>query len=197
MAEATRDRIVRVALQLFRDKGYQSTSIADIRATAEVNSGSLYHAFPSKQDLLLAVLDTYLAGIDRMLLEPAWRGTIEPIAKIFALLARYRQHLVDTDFLYGCPIGNLALEIHEPDPPVRERLAANFSAWTAAVERCLAEATLQPRVDRRAVAALVLAVMEGAVMLARTHRDIAHFDRAVGELRRYVATLTRTPRKRT
>lgn len=197
MAEATRDRIIRVALALFRDKGYQSTSIADILATAEANSGSLYHAFPSKQDLLVAVLDTYLAGIDRMLLEPAWRGTTEPIAKIFALLARYRQHLVDTDFLYGCPIGNLALELHEPDPPVRERLAANFSAWTAAVERCLAEAALQPRVDRKAVAALVLAVMEGAVMLARTHRDIAHFDRAVGELRRYVATLTRTPRKRT
>ena len=38
-----------------------------------------------------------------------------------------------TDCTYGCPIGSLALELHEPDPPVREALAANFDAWTSAI----------------------------------------------------------------
>ena len=61
-------------MQLFCKKGYGSTSVADMLQAARVNSGSLYHFFPGKQDLLLAVLDAYHEGIGPMLLEPAWRG---------------------------------------------------------------------------------------------------------------------------
>ena len=64
---------------------------------ARVNSGSLYHFFPGKQDLLLAVLDMYHGGLRTMLLEPSWRGVTDPIERIFALLARYRRSLADTD----------------------------------------------------------------------------------------------------
>ena len=184
---ATRDRLVHAALQLFQEKGYGSTSIADILKKAGANSGSLYHFFPTKQDLLTAVLDTYLRGIRPMLLDPSWEGVDDPLERIFALLARYRQMLVDTECFYGCPIGNLALELHEPDPAVRERLAANFSAWTGAIEECLAAAAerLLPDVDRKALAQFVLTTMEGGVMQARTHRSLEAFDASVGQLRNY------------
>ena len=86
-AIATRDRLVYAAMQLFWEKGYGSTSIADILKSAEANAGSLYYAFPTKQDLLVAVLDAYLAGIDQWLLEPAWAGVDDPIERVFALLA--------------------------------------------------------------------------------------------------------------
>ena len=129
----TRDRLIVTAMQLFWEKGYGSTSVADVLHAAGVNSGSLYHFFPGKQDLLLAVLDTYLHGIGEMLLAPAWKGVTDPIDKVFALLARYRQSIVETDCVYGCPIGSLALEIHEPDPAVRSALAANFDAWVDAI----------------------------------------------------------------
>ena len=129
-------------MQLFWEKGYGSTSVADVLQAAGVNSGSLYHFFPGKQDLLLAVLEAYRGGIGEMLLAPAWKGVADPIEKIFALLARYRQSVVQTDCVYGCPIGSLALEIHEPDPPVRKALAENFNAWVDAVEQCLLEADL-------------------------------------------------------
>jgi TetR/AcrR family transcriptional regulator, transcriptional repressor for nem operon len=184
---ATRDRLVHAALQLFQEKGYGSTSIADILKKAGANSGSLYHFFPAKQDLLTAVLDTYLQGIRPMLLDPAWKDVDDPLERIFVLLARYRQMLVDTECFYGCPIGNLALELHEPDPAVRERLAANFSAWTGAIEECLAAAAerLPPDVDRKALAQFVLTTMEGGVMQARTHRSLEAFDASVGQLRNY------------
>ena len=55
----TRGRIVDSAMRLFWEKGYGSTSIADILAAAGVNSGSLYPFFPGKQDLLVAVLEAY------------------------------------------------------------------------------------------------------------------------------------------
>ena len=180
-------------MRLFWEKGYGSTSVADLLQEAKVNSGSLYHFFPGKQDLLLAVLDTYRQGIDEMLLAPAWHGVADPIAKVFALLALYRRSIVATDCGYGCPIGSLALEIHEPDPSVRNAMAENFNAWVAAIERCLTDAgdRLAKRVDRRGLAEFVLTTMEGGVMQARTHRDVRYFDRAVRQLRAYVDLLER------
>ena len=187
----TRSRIIVAAMELFWEKGFNSTSVADILSRSQVNSGSLYHFFPGKQDVLIAVLEAYRDGIGEMLLAPAWDGVEDPIEKIFALLDRYRRHLVETDCAYGCPIGSLALELHEPDPSVRALLAANFANWTAAIEARLAEAAdrLPPDLDRKALAEFVLTAMEGAVMQARTHRDVAYFDRMVATLRRHFEML--------
>jgi TetR/AcrR family transcriptional repressor of nem operon len=190
-APDTRTRLVLSAMHLFWAKGYGSTSIADVLQRAGVNSGSLYHFFPGKQDLLIAVLDMYHGGIRQMLLEPAWKDVADPIQKIFALLAHYRKSLLDTECQYGCPIGSLALELHEPDLAVRERLANNFQAWADAIHECLREAAarLPATADLRALAHFVLTTMEGGVMQARTFRSISYFDAAVQQLRRYFSYL--------
>lgn len=192
-AESTRDRLIYAALRLFAEKGYASTSVADVRQAADVHSGSLYHFFPGKQDLLLAVLDAYRHGIDPMLLQPAWKDVNDPIEKIFALLASYRRALVQTDCQYGCPIGSLALELHEPDPAVRELLALNFAGWVRAVRGCLdaARDRLPANLDANGLAEFVLTTMEGAVMQARTHRSIRYFDSSVRQLRAYFDLLLR------
>ncbi len=183
----TRWRILEAAMHLFWEKGFGSTSVADILGRAGVNSGSLYHFFPGKQELLIAVLDTYIGGIRQMLLEPNWRGVDDPIEKIWKLMDGYRDALVQTECTYGCPIGSLALELHEPDPAVRERLAKNFSNWTDAIEECLdAAGDRVPRgANKRALAEFVLTTMEGGVMLARSYRDIGYFDRAIGQLKEH------------
>ena len=176
-------------MELFWRKGYGSTSIVDILETAQVNSGSLYYFFKGKQELLVAVLEAYRDGIGPMLLEPSWGGVDDPVEKVFALLGAYRRLLVETDCFYGCPIGSLALELHEPDPEVRQLIAANFANWTEAVKECLDQGRLGERTDTRALAELVLTVMEGAVMQTRTYRDIGHYDRAVEQLRNYLDCL--------
>ena len=179
------------AMRLFGEKGYHSTSVADILSASKVNAGSLYHVFPGKQDVLLAVLDMYLAGIRPMLLAPAWNGVSDPIERVFALLESYRIRLTSTACTYGCPIGSIALELHEPDPAVRDRLTANFDAWVSAVEECLVEAgkRLPRAVDRRALAVMALTTMEGGVMLTRTARSIDVFDDAIGQYRKYLDLL--------
>src|SRR6476660_4060972 len=153
-------------MELFWLKGYGSTSIADILSRSQVNSGSLYYFFPGKQDVLLAVLEAYRDGIRPMLLGPAWTGVDDPIDRIFALLARYRAALIETDCTYGCPIGSLALELHEPAEPVRELMAANFRRWVDEVEACFAAAgdRFPVGTDLRSLAELALNVMEGGVM---------------------------------
>ena len=188
---SAREKIIQAAMELFWLKGYNSTSVADLLSRTQLNSGSLYHVFPSKQDVLIGVLEAYRDGIDAMLLEPAWGAVEDPIEKIFALLNLYRTMIVESDCTYGCPIGSLALELHEPDPRVRELIAANFENWTQAIEQCLEAAgpRLPRKTDKRALAQFVLTAMEGGVMQARTHRDVAYFDRAVGQLREHFKLL--------
>jgi len=183
--------LVRTAMRLFAGKGYHSTSVADILQEAKVHSGSLYHYFETKQALLIAVLENYRDGIETMLIAPAWVGVTDPIERIFALLGRYRELLAATECQYGCPIGNLALEIHEPDPAVRRLLAANFDQWVLIVKRCLDAAPLRlpPKTSTQTLATFVLTTMEGGVMLSRTHRNLKPFDQAVAALRDYLSRL--------
>lgn len=194
MAEDTRTRLLVTAMTLFSEKGYDATSIADILRGAGANSGSLYHFFPTKQDLLIEVLKMYRDGIFPMLLMPAWEGVSDPIEKVFALLAQYRRALASTDCFYGCPIGNLALEIHEPDPPVRELIAVNFDGWVGAIAQCYrdAGARLPDDLDRHGLAVFTLTTMEGGVMQSRTHRNLKAFDTSVAMLRDYVTRLEKT-----
>ena len=74
---------------------------------------------------------------------------------------------------------------------VRELLAENFSAWTRAIESCLEAAgeKLPRGTDKRALAEFILTMMEGGVMQARTHRDIAYFDRGIEMLREHFKLL--------
>ncbi len=198
MSLDTRERILQSAMELFATKGYASTSIDEVLRKSAAKPGSLYHFFPGKEDLLLAVLDAYREGIDEMLLQPAWIGYDDPIERVFALLARYRMLIVATDCEYGCPIGSLALEMHKARKPVRERISANFAAWTDAVHRCYLDAAdrFEAGTNLRELAEFTLTTMEGGVMQSRTFRDVSYFDRSVKHLRQYVHALMKAPARR-
>ena len=95
--------------------------------------------------------------------------------------------MISTGYRYGCPLGRLALEIDPSHRRVREKLAANFTAWCAAIERCLADAAdrLPPDLNRTEVSQFVLTVMEGAVMQSRVAASVGPFDASIAQLRTY------------
>jgi len=182
-----RELLLDAARYLFWEKGYTATGVAELLQRAQVNSGSFYHAFSSKEALLLGVLDGYVDGLEPAVLRPAFSRRRDPIERIFAILEGYREKLVATGCQYGCPIGKLALEIEAENLPVHSRIAANFAAWTAAVRGCLEAARdrLPPGCDLDALAAFVLTVMEGGVMQARSYRSMEPFDQSAAQLRSY------------
>ncbi|MBS1713269.1 MAG: TetR/AcrR family transcriptional regulator [Armatimonadetes bacterium] len=181
----TRERLVESARDLFLVQGYNATGIAQILKSAQVHSGSLYHYFPTKEDLLVAVLEWYRDNIYEGLLKPVYERIDDPIERIFGVLDGYRQLVTMLEFQYGCPIGNLALELSNSHPHARSLMRENFENWLAAVEENLAAASdrLPEGTDLRALALFTLTVMEGAVMLAKTYRTIEPFDTAVAQLR--------------
>jgi AcrR family transcriptional regulator len=165
--------------------------VAELLQRAHVNSGSFYHVFPSKEALLLAVLEDYLGGLEPAVLRPAFARHRDPIERIFAILQGYREKLLATGCQYGCPIGRLALEIEAENLPAHNRIAANFAAWTTAVRACLEAVRdrLPLHCDLDALATFVLTVMEGGVMQARSYRRMEPFDQSIAQLRSYFQCL--------
>lgn len=191
MPLSTRARLLESARYLFWERGFAGTSMADLLAHAEANSGSFYHFFESKEALLRAVLETYLQGLRPVIVEPAFRQTNNPLERIFAILAGYRERILQTDSKYGCPLGRLALEIDPENRPAHRLIADNFQGWIGAIRECLDQMKerLPPNTDSDALSTYVLAVMEGGVMLSRSYGSVEPFDRAVKQLREHFRLL--------
>jgi len=73
----TQKTILDSALELFSQNGYDATSVAEICSKAEVSKGAFYHHFPSKQDLFLVLLSTWLEGVDSL-----FQGAVESTTDI-------------------------------------------------------------------------------------------------------------------
>ena len=190
-APSTRDRLIASARYLFWERGFGGTSMAELLAHADVNSGSFYHFFESKEALLKAVLEEYLRALRPAVVEPAFATTGKPVERIFAILAGYRERILQTDCKYGCPLGRLALEIDPENRPAHKLIAQNFQSWIGVVRECLEQ--IRPRLpkstDADALSTYVLAVMEGGVMLSRSYGSVEPFDRAVRQLREHFRLL--------
>jgi AcrR family transcriptional regulator len=187
----TRERLIESARHLFWERGFAGTSMADLLTHAEVNSGSFYHFFESKEALLRAVLETYLNMLRPMVIDPAFSKTEEPVERIFAILAGYRERILQTHCQYVCPLGRLALEIDPENQPAHRLIAENFRGWIGYVRECVSMMVnrLPAGTDPESLATLVLAVMEGGVMLSRSYRSVEPFDRAVAQLREHFRVL--------
>jgi TetR/AcrR family transcriptional regulator, transcriptional repressor for nem operon len=194
----TRDRLIDSARFLFWERGFAGTSMAELLAHAQVNSGSFYHFFDSKEALLRAVLEQYIELLRPMVVDPAFVSTRQPLERIFAILAGYRQRILATESRYGCPIGRLALEIDPENAPAHSLIARNFLGWIEAVRECLVE--MQPSMpagtDIDALATFVLVTMEGGVMLSRSYRSVEPFDRAISQLREHFRLLLKPRHKK-
>lgn len=181
----TKDRILEAARDLFWRQGYTATGVAQILKAANAKSGSLYYFFPTKEDLLLAVLEKYKELLWPIVIQPVFDRVSDPIERVFGILDGYRRMLIMTECSGGCPIGNLALELADTHPAARKLCAENFEGWRKAVQKCLDEAAdrFPPDVDRPALSAYVLTVMEGGLMQSKTYRTLEPFESAVGQLR--------------
>jgi TetR/AcrR family transcriptional regulator, transcriptional repressor for nem operon len=194
----TRDRIVRTAFQLFHEQGYNATGVATIVREADINPGSLYHFFASKDALLLGVLEFALGYLGEAVMNPVEAQTSDPIERVFTLLQQYRHRMERERCRLGCPIGNLALEVSDGNADARRLLHSNFENWASRVEGWLKDAgdRLPADVDRRQLARFVLTVMEGGLMQSRAAGHLGPFDDSVAVLRDYFRRLD-TPSSRT
>jgi len=163
---------------------------------AKTTSGSFYHFFPTKEDLVLAVVDHIGESLDTGVFGTHLAAAADPLERVFAVIDSVRRHLVDNDFALGSPLGTLAAELSASHPQVRERLAGLFAGWTDRMQILLEEVgnRLPADLDRRALAEFIFSAVEGAALQARASRSLAPFDATVVGLRRHFELLTGSAR---
>jgi AcrR family transcriptional regulator len=176
--DVTRKKLLTAAFEEIYRRGFQGASLDTILAKAGVTKGALYHHFPDKASLGLAVVDEVVKGL---LLE-RWLGLLEqPTGDPLTALQRTLRHRAanpgPNEIELGCPLNNLAQEMSPLDERFRRAINATFDAWregfARALERGQKEGAVRRDVDAPKVAAFVVASIEGSFGLAKSARSAA------------------------
>lgn len=117
------DAIIRAAATVFQRKGYHGATMADIAAAVDLTAGSLYHHFPSKLDLLVAVLDT---GMDAIIsgVEAVVPRHTAPAHQLRAIIHTHIDSVIEHANIAAAVIFESRALLDEPDvrdPYVRQR----------------------------------------------------------------------------
>jgi AcrR family transcriptional regulator len=172
--EATKRKILETACSLFYLKGYNGTSIDDILKTAKVKKGNFYFHFKSKEDLGYAVIDTY-SSRTVPLIQETLKQDESPLSRLFDLFQKQDGRMKTSRYRGGCPCGNLALELADHHDGFRRQLDAIFDAWTREIMLILKQAqkegALEQTVHPKEMAHLIVAVLEGSTLLAKTKKS--------------------------
>jgi len=171
--ERTRERIVQAAAQLVAEKGAVAMSLDDVGARAPASRSQLYHYFEDKADLIRAVVDatsTAILGAQDELLEG-----VTDLPGIERWMDGLVAMQVEREGRGGCPLGSLAGQIAERDPQARAALADGLNRWQqriqASLETLQAHGELPAEADPEALAATILQLIQGGLLLTQVRRD--------------------------
>lgn len=192
--QATRARILEHAAQLIYTKGVHATNNEQLRLAAGVSGSQLNHYFPTKESLVLAVIEW---RAERVL---AFHRS-ERFARFESLesLREWAAFYIGYEHSYreGCSLGSLASEIIKTDLEVRTDLANAFDQWRDifrdGLERMQRLGRISADANPTQLAYLLLSAYQGGMLLAQVARDIAPLKDALHAAIDYVQTFATTP----
>lgn len=170
-----RQRLIEAAKEVIYANSYEAVSVDELCAAAGVNKSSFYHFFSSKQELVLVALESQWQRLEERYLKPAFADDLPPqeqIIRLFELVLQGQQAQKQrSGHMYGCPVGNLTVEMSTLDEAIRERTASIFQRWlnyfecmlNTAKEQGIVPATL----DTTLTAQALMAYFEGVLLLAK------------------------------
>jgi len=168
------DVVLQRALELFWERGYEATSMADLVEHLKIGRASMYATFGSKHDLYLKALERYLSTRSpdpiELLAQP---GPALPAVR--ALVEAYTEQSIQDQRRRGCMIVNAAGELLPGDERVARLVDANWTALevalTSAFIRARAQGELARGSDPRTLARFVLVFLQGLRLMAKGHPD--------------------------
>jgi TetR/AcrR family transcriptional repressor of nem operon len=179
--QRSKQKILESARELFYHVGYQTTSVDDILKRCGVARSNFYYHFKSKEELACAVIAVQVEEFEALLLASLHNPDLDPerrLSEFCACLCRMQSQQQQQGV---CPFGNLAgaLSSREDEQTelFRGRLRLLFQQTEAALQACLVEGMQQGRfrtdVAPADLAAMLLATVEGLLILTKTYRDRA------------------------
>lgn len=127
-SERTRAAIVRAAMELFRERGYQGTTMREVAAVAGVSTGNAYYYFRSKEELVQGFYD-HLADEHLAACAPALASTTDFGQRLLAALTVW----LDVARPYHGFAGRFFAVAAQPDNPLSPFSAQSSPAMRTAV----------------------------------------------------------------
>jgi AcrR family transcriptional regulator len=175
-----RERMVISTALLIRERGAHSTAISDVLQHSGAPRGSAYHYFPGGRTQLLCEAVDFAADFTSHRIASA-TSSLDAVDRI---VGEFRAQLVETDYRAGCPV--VAVAVEADNPAVIERAAAAFTRWTELIaDRLVGDGVDADRAEE--VAMLFMTSLEGAIVVARSTRDVKPLDLIHRQLRAIVA----------
>jgi TetR/AcrR family transcriptional repressor of nem operon len=188
---SAREKVIEASIQLMTGRGYAATTVDDIVKQAGVAKGSVYHSFKSKEEMVIASLEYYLAQGLEILAKGPFQEIDEPVDKALAFV----QHVEDKStqlWTHGCLLGSLAIEVAESYPALITEIDKLFKRLERIIASIFApalEARGVTEVTAQGLSVYLLAVIEGSIIAARSHSDPQYLQDGIGHFRRYLALL--------
>ncbi len=189
--EATRQRIVEQSAAVFNRHGYSGTSMSALMDATGLEKGGLYRHFESKQDLAAAAFEYAWETVS----EPRRRGLENCATSLDKLLLLVQNFVKQPPRTLpgGCPLLNTAIDSDDGNPVLRGKARVALDEWRGNIADIVCQGQkngeLRGDIDPAAVATIVIASLEGGVMMSRLEktREPLH---AIGEhLAGYLQTL--------
>jgi TetR/AcrR family transcriptional repressor of nem operon len=176
-----RRRLLAAGLELVHTHGFAASGVKDITDAAGVPKGSFYAYFPSKEAFAAAILEHYWSDIEARILPILEAEGVAPerIKRFFHALADEHEA---ADFLLGCLIGNLSLELSGSSEAVRTELVRILDSWGEALASCVRTGQkrsggIRTDLDPAELASLLIESWEGAALRGKVTRSRAPYDR--------------------
>ena len=190
--ERTRTMVLEKAANLFNTKGYAASSLSEIMTATGLEKGGIYNHFSSKEALGLEAFDFAVEKIMRRY-EASLAGKTHALERMRAVTEVFREMMVNPVVRGGCPVMNASIEADDANPALRDRVRRVFTQWRTIMlgilEKGMARGELRRDINGEQLATVMIATLEGAVMLSRLYRDPVHIERAVGFLVTHLETL--------
>ncbi len=192
--QATRARILEHAAELIYTKGVHATNNEQLRGAAGISGSQLNHYFPTKESLVLAVIEWQAERV--LTFHRSERFThFDSLDALRDWAGYYTAY--ERSYQEGCSLGSLAAEIIKTELDVRTELAAAFEQWRDifrdGLERMQRLGRISADADPTRLAHLLLAAFQGGMLLAQVARDIAPLKDALQAAIDHVRTFTVLP----
>jgi AcrR family transcriptional regulator len=187
--EQTKEMILARAATVFNRQGYFGARLDDIRQATGLEKGGIYNHFASKEDLALQAFD-YSIGLVQQRFTTALEGKRHAVERLLAIVGVFYDTVADPLVPGGCPLLNTAVEADDAHPELRARAQAAMDDWYGLVRRIVARGVergeLRAEIDPDMVATMLIATLEGAIMMSNLYGSSAHVRRAVEHLTNYI-----------
>ncbi|MUL48151.1 TetR family transcriptional regulator [Mycobacterium sp. CBMA293] len=176
-----RRRLLAAGLELVHAHGFAASGVKDITDAAGVPKGSFYAYFPSKEAFAAAILEHYWSDIEARILPLLDADGLagERITRFFHALADEHE---SADFLLGCLVGNMSLELGGSSEPVRAELTRILDRWDEALAGCVrsgqgSSGDIDADLGAAELASVLIEAWEGAALRGKVTRSRAPYDR--------------------